>query len=46
MPKLAYVYEGLEPVAPKSQRMQLIAPKYFGGIYEGKQGIEIGRAHV
>ena len=40
MPKLAYVYEGLEPVAPKSQRMQLIAPNYFGGIYEGTQGVE------
>lgn len=40
MPKLAYVYEGLEPDAPKSQRMQLIEPKYFGGIYEGSKGVE------
>lgn len=40
MPKLAYVYEGLEPVAPKSQRMKLVEPKYFGGIYEGSKGVE------
>ena len=40
MPKLAYVYEGLEPQAPKSQRMQLVAPKYFGGVYEGSKGVE------
>ena len=40
MPKLAYVYEGLEPDAPKSQRMKLIAPKYFGGIYDGSKGVE------
>ncbi len=40
MPKIAYVYEGLEPEAPKSQRMQLVEPKYFGGVYEGSKGIE------
>ena len=40
MPKLAYVYEGLEPVAPKSQRMKLIEPKYFGGVYDGSHGVE------
>lgn len=40
MPKLAYVYEGLEPDAPKSQRMRLIEPKYFGGVYEGSKGVE------
>ncbi len=40
MPKLAYVYEGIEPDAPKSQRMKLINPKYFGGIYEGSKGVE------
>lgn len=40
MPKLAYVYEGLKPEAPKSQRMQLVEPKYFGGVYEGSKGVE------
>lgn len=40
MPKLAYVYEGLEPDAPKSQRMRLVEPKYFGGVYDGSKGIE------
>ncbi len=40
MPKLAYVYEGVEPEAPKSQRMKLVKPKYFGGIYEGSKGVE------
>ena len=41
MPKIAYVYEGVEPEAPKSERMKLIAPKYFGGLYEGKKGGEL-----
>lgn len=40
MPKLAYVYEGLEPDAPKSQRMRLVEPKYFGGVYDGSKGVE------
>ncbi len=40
MPKLAYVYEGVEPDAPKSQRMKLVEPKFFGGVYEGSKGVE------
>ena len=40
MPKIAYVYEGLEPEAPKSKRFRLINPKYFGGLYEGSKGVE------
>ena len=34
--KLAYVYEGIRPVAPKSNRYELINPHYFSGVYEGK----------
>lgn len=40
MPKIAYVYEGIEPEAPKSERFRLINPRYFGGLYEGTQGVE------
>lgn len=40
MPKIAYVYEGIKPVAPQSKRAELINPKYFGGVYEGSKGIE------
>lgn len=34
--KLVYVYEGIRPVAPKSNRYELINPRYFSGVYEGK----------
>ena len=34
--KLVYVYEGVEPVAPMSDRYRLIEPHYFSGVYEGK----------
>ena len=34
--KLVYVYEGIKPVAPKSNRFELINPHYFSGVYEGK----------
>lgn len=40
MPKIAYVYEGIKPVAPQSKRVELINPNYFGGVYEGSKGIE------
>lgn len=40
MPKIAYVYEGVEPESPKSERMRLVNPKYFGGLYEGSKGVE------
>lgn len=34
--KLVYVYEGIEPEAPRSDRYRLIEPHYFSGVYEGK----------
>lgn len=34
--KMIYVYEGIEPVAPKSRRHRLINPHYFCGVYDGK----------
>lgn len=34
--KLVYVYEGVEPEAPMSERYRLIEPHYFSGVYEGK----------
>lgn len=40
MPKIAYVYEGVEPESPKSERLRLVNPKYFGGLYEGSKGVE------
>ena len=40
MPKIAYVYEGIETQAPKSERFQLINAKYFGGLYEGSKKVE------
>jgi len=33
--KLVYVYEGVEPEAPKSRRHRLINPHYFSGVYDG-----------
>lgn len=36
MPKIAYVYEGVE--TGEDGRPKLINPKYFGGIYEGANG--------
>ena len=41
MPKIAYVYEGIEPEAPRSERFKLMNPKYFGGLYEGSKGAEM-----
>lgn len=37
--KLAYVYEGIRTVAPKSNRYELINPHYFSGVYEGKRNV-------
>ncbi len=34
--KLVYVYEGVEPVAPRGKRHKLIEPHYFCGIYDGE----------
>lgn len=35
--KLVYVYEGIEPDAPKSKRHHLINPHYFSGTYDGEK---------
>lgn len=35
--KLVYVYEGIEPESPGSDRYRLINPHYFSGVYEGKE---------
>ncbi len=35
MTKLVYVYEGIEPTAPKSSRSRLVHPHYFSGVYNG-----------
>lgn len=35
MTKLVYVYEGIEPAAPKSSRNRLVHPHYFSGVYSG-----------
>lgn len=34
--KLVYIYEGIEPEAPKSKRNRLVNPHYFSGIYDGE----------
>jgi len=33
--KLVYVYEGVEPEAPRSKRHRLVNPHYFSGVYNG-----------
>lgn len=38
MPKLAYVYEGVD--TEESGRVKLIHAKYFGGVYEGTDGVK------
>ena len=37
MPKLVYVYEG---ILRENKRNQLINPQYFGGVYDGAEGVE------
>lgn len=39
--KLVYVYEGIEPEAPKSKRYRLIEPYYFSGVYESKDNAKL-----
>ncbi len=39
--KLIYVYEGVEPEAPKSKRNRLIHPYYFCRVCEGKENEEL-----
>ena len=41
MPKLIYVYEGIEKQGPKSKRNELKGQHYFGGLYEGSQNEEL-----
>lgn len=37
MPKIVYVYEGIEG---NGKRRRLTGAKYFGGLYEGSEGVE------
>lgn len=41
MPKLIYVYEGIEKESEHSKRHHLIGTYYFSGLYEGKQNEEL-----
>lgn len=38
MPRLAYVYEGID--TEENGRPKLINAKYFGGVYDGSQGVK------
>ncbi len=38
MPRLAYVYEGVD--TEENGRPKLINPTYFGGVYDGSDGVE------
>ena len=38
MPKIAYVYEGID--REDENRPKLINTRYFGGIYEGSDGVK------
>ncbi len=37
MPRLAYVYEGID--TEKGKKPELVNVKYFGGVYEGSEGV-------
>lgn len=39
--KLVYVYEGVEPEAPRSKRHRLVNPHYFSGVYEGDDNAKL-----
>lgn len=41
MPKLVYVYEGVERESPKSKRWKLINTHYFSGLYEGERNTDL-----
>jgi hypothetical protein len=41
MPKLIYVYEGIEKENERSKRHHLVGTHYFSGLYEGKQNEEL-----
>ena len=38
MPRLAYVYEGMD--TEENGRPKLINAKYFGGVYDGSNGVK------
>lgn len=40
MPKIVYVYEGIKREHETSTRRKLVNAKYFGGMYEGSEGVE------
>lgn len=39
--KLVYVYEGIEPEAPRSKRNKLVNPRYFSGVYDGADNAKL-----
>lgn len=39
--KLVYVYEGIEPEAPRSKRNKLVNPHYFSGVYDGADNAKL-----
>lgn len=41
MPKLVYVYEGIERESPKSKRWKLVNTHYFSGLYEGERNTDL-----
>lgn len=41
MPKLVYVYEGVERESPKSKRWKLVNTHYFSGLYEGERNTDL-----
>ena len=36
-----YVYEGIEPEAPRSKRNKLVNPRYFSGVYDGADNAKL-----
>ncbi|NLP34471.1 MAG: ISLre2 family transposase [Clostridiales bacterium] len=41
IPKLVYVYEGIEREHPTSKRWKLVEPHYFSGLYEGEKNQDL-----
>ena len=41
MPKLVYVFEGIEKDSERSKRHHLVGTHYFGGVYEGASNEEL-----
>ena len=36
-----YVYEGIEPEAPRSKRNKMVNPRYFSGDYDGADNAKL-----